>query len=340
VALLLTLVGVATKFAGDSAPCTGCTDCTVSTHQLTNHPDTVDSIFHIKIISDMDRASKVDENTWRALLKDGILVRHADTGLYSLTWGESKYVASQHSYKGRGMELSELIRFDGRLLSFDDCTGIVYEIIDDEALPWQILTDGNGRHNKGFKSEWATVKGNVLFVGSMGKEWTDPKTAEVISSNPQWIKTIAPNGHVVSIDWSTQYNRLREVSGFSSPGYMIHESACWHESSKRWVFLPRRASTEPYDEVLDEQRAANIMILADENFEKVEVVKGMGPGSNIRGFSSFRFIPDFPNEFVAIKTEEVNSVVKTYATVLNMKGEVLMAEQFIDDIKFEGLEIM
>lgn len=43
------------------------------------------------------------------------------------------------------MELSELIVFDGRLLTFDDRTGMVFEIVDDQAVPWLLLLDGNGR---------------------------------------------------------------------------------------------------------------------------------------------------------------------------------------------------
>lgn len=47
--------------------------------------------------------------------------------------------------KGRGMELSELVVFDGRLLTFDDRTGMVFQIINDRAIPWLLLMDGDGR---------------------------------------------------------------------------------------------------------------------------------------------------------------------------------------------------
>lgn len=43
------------------------------------------------------------------------------------------------------MELSELVVFNGRLLSFDDRTGIIYEILNDRAIPWVLLMDGDGR---------------------------------------------------------------------------------------------------------------------------------------------------------------------------------------------------
>jgi len=239
------------------------------------------------------------------------------------------------------MELSELVRFDGRLLSFDDTTGIVYEIVDETAVPWAILVDGDRHHGlKGFKTEWATVKGNVLYVGSIGKEWTHPTTGEVINKNPQYIKTITARGHVLSHDWSRFYNKLRQASGTASPGYMVHESANWHPRLAKWVFLPRRMSTLPYNEVDDEHRAANTMILASEDFTDFEVVENIGPKSDLRGFSSFRFLPNHDTEFVALKSVEDGAVIQTYITVLNMKGEVLMPEVLIDNVKFEGLEIL
>lgn len=44
------------------------------------------------------------------------------------------------------MELSELVVFDGRLLTFDDRTGIVYEIVNEQKMvPWVLLVDGDGR---------------------------------------------------------------------------------------------------------------------------------------------------------------------------------------------------
>jgi soluble calcium-activated nucleotidase 1 len=57
---------------------------------------------------------------------------------------------------GRGMELSELVVFNGKLLSFDDRTGFIYEITNDnQAIPWILLTDGDGK---------STSKGKINFL--------------------------------------------------------------------------------------------------------------------------------------------------------------------------------
>ena len=49
------------------------------------------------------------------------------------------------------MELSELVNFNGHLLSVDDRTGVVYKLTDGKAVPWLILADGDGEAAKGFK---------------------------------------------------------------------------------------------------------------------------------------------------------------------------------------------
>ena len=50
---------------------------------------------------------------------------------------------------GRAMELSELVVFNGNLLSFDDRTGTIYQIDNKQSYPWVLLTDGHGRVSKG-----------------------------------------------------------------------------------------------------------------------------------------------------------------------------------------------
>lgn len=73
----------------------------------------------------------------------------------------------------------------------------MFEIIDSKKMvPWIVLTDGNGHSEKGLKSEWATVKDETLYVGSMGKEWTTA-SGEFSSYDPMWVKAININGEVI-----------------------------------------------------------------------------------------------------------------------------------------------
>ena len=58
---------------------------------------------------------------------------------------------------GRAMELSELVAFNGHLLSVDDRTGVVYKLRGESVVPWLILADGDGEVAKGFKGGWRGV---------------------------------------------------------------------------------------------------------------------------------------------------------------------------------------
>lgn len=69
----------------------------------------------------------------------------------------------------------------------------------------------------GFKSEWAAVKDEQLYVGSMGKEWTTAG-GEFVNNNPQWVKVVSPHGEVNSKNWISNYKRLREAIDIQYPG--------------------------------------------------------------------------------------------------------------------------
>lgn len=73
----------------------------------------------------------------------------------------------------------------------------------------------------GFKSEWATVKDEQLYVGSMGKEWTTA-SGEFVHNDPQWVKVISPHGEVHSKNWISNYKRLREAINIEFPGNKIN----------------------------------------------------------------------------------------------------------------------
>jgi hypothetical protein len=51
--------------------------------------------------------------------------------------------------------------------------------------------------------------------------------------------------------------------------YLLHESVRWNALLRRWFFLPRRVSTEAYDEALDEERGGNLVVSLDEYFSDI-----------------------------------------------------------------------
>jgi soluble calcium-activated nucleotidase 1 len=152
---------------------------------------------------------------------------------------------------GRGAEFSELIRFGERLLTFDDRTGLVCEIRNQNQLvPRHILMTGSGDEQfKGFKCEWATLKDSRLIVGSHGKKPVE-----------EWIKVLDRDYRLSSINWQSNYQRIREALEVGDKGYVIPEAAEWHPWRRQWLFFPRKISTEPFDEPIDErERGGNVL---------------------------------------------------------------------------------
>lgn len=299
--------------------------------------------FRIGIIADLDTnsKSKSEKHSWYSYLKKGYLSYSPTKQTVVISWDHNDPIklTTNFALKDRGMELSELVVFDGRLLTFDDRTGMVFEIINDRAVPWLLLLDGDGKNAKGFKSEWATVKNEMLYVGSMGKEWT---TAEgvFVNNDPQYIKIINTRGVVTHTNWKNEYNRLREVLDISFPGYMIHESGVWSNVHQKWFFLPRRCSKDSYNETLDEHRGCSWLISADSDVFNVEATK-VDNSKLTRGFSSFKFIPTSEdNVIVALRSEELEGKTATYITAFTINGNILLEDTFISNLKFEGLEFI
>eukprot|EP01088_Endostelium_zonatum_P000146 TRINITY_DN1022_c0_g1_i3.p1 TRINITY_DN1022_c0_g1~~TRINITY_DN1022_c0_g1_i3.p1 ORF type:complete len:379 (-),score=79.58 TRINITY_DN1022_c0_g1_i3:71-1207(-) len=314
-------------------------NCRYSHKQNYHKYDPKSTEFSFMIVSDLDKGSRVNPDlNWRAVIRRGVLSRNPTTSVYSVSWQSEFEIHSKLNEGGRGMELSDLAYYNGHLYSFDDRTGIVFRIINQKAIPYRILMDGNGVDEKGMKIEWATVKDNLLYIGSTGKEWTTP-TGQFISNNPNWVKTMDEEGRIKYEDWTGVYDSLKKAAQVGKEGYLIHEAVRWNELERRWYFLPRRESKKMYNDVEDEKMGSNLVMSMDENFGDVRVGR-VGPLVATHGFSTFQFVPWRDNEVVALKSEEDNGKTATYIMVMNLEGKILMPEEYIGDKKYEGIEIM
>mmetsp|Transcript_16702 Transcript_16702/g.49968 ORF Transcript_16702/g.49968 Transcript_16702/m.49968 type:complete len:455 (-) Transcript_16702:46-1410(-) len=275
---------------------------------------------------------------WHSILRNGTLFRDPVRNIYSIRWGPDVELRSGLNEAGRGMELSALAWYTDRLLTVDDRTGAIFAVENNEVHPVAVLADGDGYTGKGFKAEWMTRKDGYLYVGSVGKEWTTQK-GEVLNNNPQWVKVLDPRLRVTQENWHSRYEALRKATDTQYPGYLMHEAVGWHESERKWYFLPRRVSHEPYDDELDERRCSNIALVANEDFSEV-TVREVGLLTPTRGFSAFKWIPGRPNEILALKTDEWGGTTQTYIAVYDLNtGATLMPETLLPgDIKFEGVE--
>jgi len=334
------------------------------------------------------------------------------------------------------MELSELTGFNGRLLTPDDRTGIVYDVLHDgKVLPWAMLTVHENDPSP-MKAEWATVKEQgskrILYMGGNGKEFckkismapspeafisrfdmdgdkalskremgqikdffdrfiTNLKDKEkkmdpfalmdhdsdgLISNQeykrfvalkgatslqrkqnslplicgdkrPLWVAKIDGNGVVSHENWEGNYGKLRKAAGLQGPGWMLHEAVLWSKEAQRWIFTPRRASTEAYAAKMARTAGSNLMLLASEDFSDI-VVRKIGVIDGKKGFSSLCFVPGTREKhLIGLKSvEDVDEagkpVIESWLGVYDIYGAVVMEEVKLpwNDFKFEGVEFL
>ncbi|KAM7386939.1 hypothetical protein PAMA_009525 [Pampus argenteus] len=297
--------------------------------------------YRIGVIADLDTSSLSDKKlTWFSYMRRGYLLVSQSGDKVMVEWDADRVVLESHlAEKGRGMELSELLVFNGKLYSVDDRTGIVYHIDGDKAVPWVILTDGDGSVAKGFKAEWLAVKDEHLYVGGLGKEWTTTE-GEFVNNNPEWVKVVGFRGDVKHENWVPKYKSLKAAAGIEPPGYLIHESAAWSDTLQRWFFLPRRASNDHYEETADERRGTNLVLSCSADFKDI-IASRVGQLNPTHGFSSFKFVPNMDDQIIlALKSEEDAGKIATYIMAFTLDGRILLPETKIGDVKYEGLEFI
>ncbi|KAG7388427.1 Soluble calcium-activated nucleotidase 1 [Phytophthora boehmeriae] len=328
-------------------------------HEVTLPPPPKPDSFGIVIVADLDKKSK-DENSKKPLYVSYLM--HATLKVtpgggsnsrqkrdsYAVTFGEEQKFTTAMNEAGRGFELSELAWFNGKLLSFDDRTGIVYRLKHFEsvsktkplqAIPQHIVMEGDGLNGKGQKHEWATVKDGELYMGSVGKEFTD-NSGTVIGDGNLWVAVMDRAGDVRHEDWTANFAAVRKALNCEWPGYVVHEAIEWSPVRRQWFILPRRVSTEPYNDMEDEKRGSNKVVIASEDFSSIEV-REVGKITPLRGFSSFKFVPRSDDTvIVAIKSLEVEDEQRqtSYITVFDVDGNVLLDETEIPgQKKYEGV---
>lgn len=317
-------------------------------------------VFHFAAVSDLDQLSAVEDAskpTFRSVLLPGLLIRDKSTNRYEiqLEYDNKRDLITFHNEAGRGAEFSELQIYQNRLMTFDDRTGDVFEIINNSdgtkssCVPRFVITEGEGDTDKGMKWEWATVKDNKLYIGSMGKEYTKPD-GSIANTNNLWIGAIDSTGFLERIDWQDKYAFVRKTLGAEAPGYIIMEAILWSDHLNKWLFLPRRISPESYDDVKDEKRGASKIVLVNDEFTEAKVVdiQLTEREDGLRGFSTFAFVPNTKDEHaIAIRTVEEDCAgdlslckQRSYFIVFNvLTGAILSDEiKMPDDQKFEGIE--
>lgn len=102
--------------------------------------------FRIAMVSDLEEKSKSDTelDTWISYFKMGKLDYDLHLKKITINWddegnGEEHKSHNSSDDTGRGFELSELVTFYGRLITFDDETGLIYLYDDSEFKAWTVI---------------------------------------------------------------------------------------------------------------------------------------------------------------------------------------------------------
>ncbi|KAI6232005.1 Apyrase [Aphelenchoides besseyi] len=285
----------------------------------------------IMTIADQDKlsASPLRKGVYISPSVRGHLRYNLQTRQFKIDWSEVYNYTGFLNSKGRGMELSDLKVFNGKLYSPDDKTSIVFQLNDQIAIPWTIEPDGDGINNKTYKTEWMTIKNEELYLGGYGKEYTD-EHGKFMNSNPFWIKVAARSllliinrfGNVRHVNWTRQFRAVRSSIGVEFPGYMIHESCQWSDLHQSWFFLPRRVSWDRYEDSQVEYKGTNYLIKTDETFTTFSVIR-IGLNDHItHGFSAFQFVPEVEGQPLA-----------SYIMIFDVNGTVYLPEEKIPEIE-------
>ncbi|CAB3400190.1 unnamed protein product [Caenorhabditis bovis] len=305
-----------------------------------------DILLPIALISDMDLKTK-DTNNWFSTIKYGALAFSQNRTSSFIHWLGAVNITSTININQRSMEMSDLKIFQNKLLSVDDKLGIIYWLRNGTAIPWVIASTGDGSKSTPFKGEWMTIKNNELYLGSSGHEVVSAE-GEYINDDEMFIRIISPNGGMRTENWTSRFVKLRRSIGINFPGFMIHEAVQWSDVHRKWFFLPRYASKQPFNARNFYETGSNILLSTSDCFCDFKAVE-VGKNNNHRGFSAFQFVPGTRDEIIAaIKTEEVprdqsnpfaNKRLATFITVFRIDGTVLLDDIPVDqDYKYEGLE--
>jgi len=162
---------------------------------------------------------------------------------------------------------------------------------------------------------------------------------ELLASN-QRVLVVEASGLVRPLNWSAVYGAMRDAAGIPADGYLTHEAVLWSDAVDAFIALPRRASHTPFDELEDQHRGANLLLVhSGKEGSAARLVHVQGESEATRGFSAVKLLPGTADELVAIKTEELGQRTASFLTVLRTDGTVLMPETHISLTKFEGLEV-
>jgi soluble calcium-activated nucleotidase 1 len=317
---------------------------------LNTRPDHLTYIqreYNFGVVADLDLLSRdPQEFIWRSYLKKGRVVRvngRMEEERFTIALDEELELRSSSATRNRSMELSELVLYDRLLIAFCDYTGIAYKIDPESGKTFQrwAIADGDGNEPKPFKGEWATVRGDTIWLGSIGFEWYGPN-GEILHRNAEWIKIIDASGAIRNVNWHPVYQAIRSATNTTLPGFLWHEAVEWEPVQRLWVMLPRFASTTSrYQPGAEHNSTTNLLIVANEGFTDIRVTR-LNHHDPRFGFTSVRRLPGSHMLFMVLRVHEDEGLHHTQAGIIDLKGNFFTEPPYLEvgSRKFEGLAFL
>jgi hypothetical protein len=307
----------------------------------------IEAEYSFGVVADLDLLSRdPQEFIWRSFLKKGRVVRRStrdERDRFTITWDAELTLASSTATRNRSMELSEMVRYNRNLIAFCDYSGIAYKIEPETGKTFQrwAIADGDGDEPKPFKGEWATVKDDAIWLGSIGFEWYGAD-GEIMHRNPEWVKTIDNSGMVKNVNWHPVYQAIRTVTNTTLPGYLWHEAVEWEPVRKLWIMLPRFASnTSRYVPGREHKDTSNLLIVADEGFTNIRATR-LAHHDPRYGFTSVKRLPGSQRLFMVLRVHEDGNEQHTQAAILDLDGNFYTDPPYVEvgPRKYEGLAFL
>eukprot|EP00602_Paraphysomonas_sp_CaronLab_P007332 CAMPEP_0185034162 /NCGR_PEP_ID=MMETSP1103-20130426/23775_1 /TAXON_ID=36769 /ORGANISM="Paraphysomonas bandaiensis, Strain Caron Lab Isolate" /LENGTH=380 /DNA_ID=CAMNT_0027570703 /DNA_START=139 /DNA_END=1281 /DNA_ORIENTATION=+ len=305
--------------------------------------------------------------SWAGVSKQGTLVKMSgENRFFNISWGNEYSLHSPLSARGRGMMLSELIAYCGKLYASDQSTGVLFELSSGELYPRQIVMGGDGLNTEALRSEWAAVRHGLLYIGTGGSLSPSPYTGGKSERSlrgqrtpsramsqllvEHWVVTIDPSGRVNHLDWEREFTSLEIAAEVDASTHRLyHEAVLWSERMEMWVFFPSVVETivkgqrdsvrlarasEPDRDVRiilasADFRTITVRKLTELNMPSQETSRGQNTTAvtkNLYYISSARFLPGSGDQ-VVVAVMVSRATGASYLVLITVDGEVIGTPQ-------------
>jgi len=300
-------------------------------------------------VSDKNRESSTGEvdpegkSLMASTVQTGLMVHRR--GKWKIVWNDiCEATASSINKKDDELlsittNLSDIVQHDGHYLTFDDCTGNVYQLTYDDGE--SSLSPLNIKGLKKSNIKWAFKRKEKVYYGTslnlINKE-------SDISSLRMATKTVKHNNIL-------KFNKtLYKTLGIAKNGYMSIESALYRTVTEELLLIPHQFSMEPFSEERKNMDGTKKLIFVKWKIQEtskdlnkkrekdIRVVELNCTWDRNKGITAIDWIDEDQGVIAAISTTNIENCTESHLLVFNTEGKIIMEpEAFPEEINYQGL---